>query len=129
MVLDSLHDCLTRRSRTGRPSPAPGSRNSLTTRTRTVCRPPPEFLQVQSVKPPPKDGGRLLVNKDVTPYHLDVKGAKVRMHDRVVMDDADGTKYMMKSDAVSRTIREWGTVHPSDRSRQSRFGKHSVWLS
>jgi len=35
------------------------------------------------------------------------------MRDGVVMEGADGTRYMMKNDVIWRTITEKGTLHPS----------------
>jgi hypothetical protein len=60
-----------------------------------------------------KDGGALVIGKDGVTYHLDKAGKRVRMRDGQVMEAADGTKYMMKNDAVWRSITEKGTLHPS----------------
>jgi hypothetical protein len=62
---------------------------------------------------PLKDGGKLVIKKDGTTYHLDASGKRVRMRDGVVMQGMDGARYMMKSDAVWKTITEKGTMHPS----------------
>lgn len=60
-----------------------------------------------------KDGGTLILHSDGTSYHADAKGRRVKMKDGVVMEAKDGTKYMMKNDAVWKTITEKGTQHPS----------------
>lgn len=62
---------------------------------------------------PLKDGGQLVVRKDGTSYHVDSGGKRVRMRDGVIMEGADGVKYMMKNDAIWKTITEKGTLHPS----------------
>jgi len=60
-----------------------------------------------------KDGGQLVIRKDGTTYHADAKGNRLRMRDGVVMEAADGTRYMMKNDAIWKTITEKGTLHPT----------------
>lgn len=60
-----------------------------------------------------KDGGKLVINRDGTTYHLDASGKRVRMRDGVVMQGTDGARYMMKNDAVWKTITEKGTMHPA----------------
>lgn len=60
-----------------------------------------------------KDGGALVIGKNGLTYHLDATGKRVRMRDGQLMEAADGTKYMMKNDAVWRSITEKGTLHPS----------------
>jgi Copper resistance protein K len=60
-----------------------------------------------------KDGGTLILRKDGTMYHADAAGKRVRMKDGVVMEAKDGTRYMMKSDAVWKQITEKGTMHPN----------------
>ena len=62
---------------------------------------------------PLKDGGKLVIRADGTTYHLDAAGKRVRMRDGVIMEAADGTRYMMKNDAVWRAITEKGTLHPT----------------
>lgn len=57
-----------------------------------------------------KDGGTLIVQKNGTTYHADAAGNRVKMRDGVVMEGKDGTKYMMKNDAVWRQITEKGTM-------------------
>lgn len=60
-----------------------------------------------------KDGGTLILKSDGTVYHADSKGRRVRMKDGVMMEATDGTKYMMKNDAIWRAITQKGTLHPS----------------
>ena len=60
-----------------------------------------------------KDGGKLIVNKDGTTYHVDAKGRRARMRDGVMMEAQDGTRYMMKNDALWKAITEKGTLHPN----------------
>ncbi len=62
---------------------------------------------------PLKDGGKLVIRKDGTTYHVDSKGKRVRMKDGVAMEAADGTRYMMKNDMVWKAITEKGTLHPT----------------
>ncbi len=60
-----------------------------------------------------KDGGTLILKNDGTGYHADAKGRRVRMKDGVMMESTDGTKYMMKNDAIWKAITQKGTLHPS----------------
>jgi hypothetical protein len=60
-----------------------------------------------------KDGGTIIVRKDGTMYHADAVGKRVRMRDGLVMEGKDGTRYMMKNDAIWRQITEKGTMHPN----------------
>jgi hypothetical protein len=60
-----------------------------------------------------KDGGMLYMGKGGVTYHVDATGNRVRMRDGQIMEGADGTRYMMKNDAVWRSITEKGTLHPS----------------
>ncbi len=60
-----------------------------------------------------KDGGKLVIRKDGTTYHTDAKGRRVRMRDGATMEAMDGTRYMMKNDAIWKTITEKGTLHPT----------------
>ena len=62
---------------------------------------------------PLKDGGRLYLGQHGVTYHFDAAGHRVRMRDGQVMEAADGTRYVMKNDAVWRTITERGTLHPT----------------
>ena len=62
---------------------------------------------------PLKDGGKLIINKDGTMYHVDAAGKRVRMRDGVMMEGMDGTRYMMKNNAIWKAITEKGTLHPT----------------
>jgi hypothetical protein len=62
---------------------------------------------------PLKDGGTLILHKDGTMYHANAAGKRVKMRDGVVMEAKDGTRYMMKNDAVWQQITEKGTMHPN----------------
>jgi hypothetical protein len=62
---------------------------------------------------PLKDGGKLIINKDGTTYHVDAAGKRVRMRDGVSMEGVDGTRYMMKNDVIWKAITEKGTLHPT----------------
>lgn len=62
---------------------------------------------------PLKDGGKLVIRKDGTMYHVDAAGKRVRMRDGVAMEGADGTRYMMKNDVIWKAITEKGTLHPT----------------
>jgi hypothetical protein len=57
-----------------------------------------------------KDGGSLVVMKNGTTYHADAAGNRMKMRDDVVMEGKDGTKYLMKNDAVWRQLSEKGTM-------------------
>lgn len=60
-----------------------------------------------------KDGGTLYLGKDGVTYHVDAAGNRVRMRDGQIMEGVDGTRYLMKNDAVWRSITEKGTLHPT----------------
>ncbi|WP_158592332.1 CopK family periplasmic copper-binding protein [Noviherbaspirillum sedimenti] len=59
-----------------------------------------------------KDGGRLIVEKKGTMVHIDAAGNRVKMRDGVTMEGKDGAKYVMKNNAVWKTITEKGTLNP-----------------
>lgn len=59
-----------------------------------------------------KDGGRLIVEKNGTMAHIDAAGNRVKMRDGVTMEGKDGSKYVMKNNAVWKTITEKGTLNP-----------------
>jgi len=59
-----------------------------------------------------KDGGKIMVQKDGTMVHIDAAGNRVKMRDNVVMEARDGTKFMMKNDALWKKITEKGTLNP-----------------
>ena len=60
-----------------------------------------------------KDGGKLVIDKDGKTYHADAKGKRVRMKDGVVMEGKDGSRYLMKNDAIWKDITNRGTLAPN----------------
>lgn len=72
-----------------------------------------------AAEPPPagqvielKDGGKIVFEKKGTMVHLDAAGNRVRMKDGKIMEAKDGSKVMMKNNAVWKTIVEHGTLKP-----------------
>ena len=59
-----------------------------------------------------KDGGKIIVEKKGTMVHVDATGNRVRMKDGQVMGAKDGSKVMMKNNAIWKTITEHGTLKP-----------------
>lgn len=59
-----------------------------------------------------KDGGRLVLQKKGTMVHIDAAGNRVKMRDGVTMQGKDGATYVMKNNAVWKTITEKGTLNP-----------------
>lgn len=59
-----------------------------------------------------KDGGKVTVQKNGTMVHIDAAGNRVKMRDNVVMEGKDGAKYLMKNDALWKTITEKGSLNP-----------------
>lgn len=59
-----------------------------------------------------KDGGKVMVKKDGTMVHIDAAGNRVKMRNNVIMDVKDGSRLMMKNDAIWKTITEKGTLNP-----------------
>lgn len=59
-----------------------------------------------------KDGGKVTVQKDGTMVHIDAAGNRVKMRDKVAMEAKDGTKFVMKNNALWKTITEKGTLNP-----------------
>lgn len=59
-----------------------------------------------------KDGGKVTIQKDGTMVHIDAAGNRVKMRDRVAMEAKDGTKFVMKNNAVWKTVTEKGTLNP-----------------
>lgn len=57
-----------------------------------------------------KDGGKVTVQKDGTTIHMNAAGKRVRMKNGVVMEAKDGTKLMMKNDALWQQISVKGTL-------------------
>ena len=60
-----------------------------------------------------KDGGQLVIQKGGTMIHTDAKGNRVRMTDDKIMEAKDGSKIMMKNNALWQTIAVKGTLHPN----------------
>ncbi|MCK9987298.1 MAG: hypothetical protein AzoDbin1_03770 [Azoarcus sp.] len=59
-----------------------------------------------------KDGGKVTMQKDGTMVHIDAAGNRVKMKNGVKMEGKDGTQYVMKNDALWKTITEKGTLNP-----------------
>ena len=59
-----------------------------------------------------KDGGKIIVEKKGSMVHLDAAGNRMKMKDGVVMVAKDGSKVMMKNNAIWKTITEHGTLKP-----------------
>ena len=59
-----------------------------------------------------KDGGKIEVKADGTMAHIDAAGNRVKMKDGKVMTAKDGSKVMMKNNAIWKTITEHGTLKP-----------------
>lgn len=59
-----------------------------------------------------KDGGKVTVQKDGTMVHIDAAGSRVKMRNGVTMEGKDGAKYVMKNNAIWKTITEKGTLNP-----------------
>jgi hypothetical protein len=60
-----------------------------------------------------KDGGKVTIQKDGTMFHVDAAGNRVMMKDGQMMDGKDGSKLMMKNNAIWKQITEQGTLRPS----------------
>ncbi len=59
-----------------------------------------------------KDGGRIVFEKGGSMIHIDAAGKRVKMRDGTVMEAKDGSKLMMKNNAIWKTITEHGTLKP-----------------
>lgn len=59
-----------------------------------------------------KDGGRVVVLKDGTMSHFDAAGNRVKMRDGRAMEAKDGSRVMMKNNAIWKQITEHGTLKP-----------------
>lgn len=59
-----------------------------------------------------KDGGKVVVDAKGTMIHTDAAGNRVKMKDGKVMEAKDGSKIMMKNNAIWKTITEHGTLKP-----------------
>ena len=59
-----------------------------------------------------KDGGQLVIQKSGTMIHNDAAGNRIKMVDGKIMETKDGSKVMMKNNALWQTISVKGTLHP-----------------
>lgn len=59
-----------------------------------------------------KDGGKIVIEEKGTMVHLDAAGKRVKMQDGKVMEAKDGSKLMMKNNAIWKTITVHGTLKP-----------------
>ncbi len=59
-----------------------------------------------------KDGGKVVIDKSGAMAHIDAAGKREKMKDGKVMEAKDGSKVMMKNNAVWKTITEHGTLKP-----------------
>jgi hypothetical protein len=59
-----------------------------------------------------KDGGKIVVDEKGNMAHIDAAGTRVKMRDGKVMVAKDGSKVMMKNNAIWKTITEHGTLKP-----------------
>lgn len=59
-----------------------------------------------------KDGGKIIIEKQGTMVHVDAAGTRVKMRDGRVMEAKDGSKVMMKNNAMWQTIAVHGTLKP-----------------
>ena len=59
-----------------------------------------------------KDGGKIVVDAKGAMIHTDAAGKREKMKDGKVMTAKDGSKLMMKNNAIWKTITEHGTLKP-----------------
>lgn len=59
-----------------------------------------------------KDGGKIVIEKQGTMAHIDAAGNRVKMRDGKVMEAKDGSKVMMKNNAIWQTLAVHGTLKP-----------------
>ena len=59
-----------------------------------------------------KNGGKISVERKGTMTHVDAAGNRVRMRDGLAMEAKDGSRYMMKNNAIWKQITEQGTLNP-----------------
>jgi hypothetical protein len=59
-----------------------------------------------------KDRGKVVIEKSGTMAHFDAAGKRVIMKDGVIMEAKDGSKLMMKNNAIWKTISTHGTLKP-----------------
>ena len=60
-----------------------------------------------------KDGGKIVIAADKSMTHYDAAGKRVRMRDGKIMEAKDGSKLMMKNNALWKTLTEKGTLNPN----------------
>ena len=60
-----------------------------------------------------KDGGQVVIQQNGTMIHTDAAGNRVKMVDGKVMEARDGSKVMMKNNALWQTISAKGSLHPN----------------
>ena len=59
-----------------------------------------------------KDGGKIIMEEGKTMIHIDAAGNRVKMRDGKIMEAKDGSKLMMKNNAIWKAITEHGTLKP-----------------
>ena len=59
-----------------------------------------------------KDGGKIVIDEKGAMAHLDAAGNRVRMRDGRVMEAKDGSKLMMKNNAIWQTLAVHGPLKP-----------------
>ena len=59
-----------------------------------------------------KDGGKIVVMKDGKMAHMDATGKRIAMKDGTMMEAKDGSKLMMKNNAIWKQLSEHGTLKP-----------------
>jgi len=70
----------------------------------------PQTMERQSIEL--KDGGKITIENQGTMVHVDANGKRVKMRDGKVMEAKDGTKVMMKNNAIWQTLSVHGTLKP-----------------
>lgn len=70
----------------------------------------PQIIEQQPIEL--KDGGKIMFEKQGTMVHIDAAGNRVKMKDGKVMEAKDGTKVMMKNNALWQTLAVHGTLKP-----------------
>jgi hypothetical protein len=70
-----------------------------------AAQPSPQAIEL-------KDGGKVTTEKNGTMVHIDAAGNRVDMKDGQMMEAKDGSKLMMKNNAIWKQITERGTLRP-----------------
>ena len=70
-----------------------------------TAQPSPQAIEL-------KDGGKITTAKDGAMVHIDAAGNRVHMKDGQMMEAKDGSKLMMKNNAIWKQITERGTLRP-----------------